>query len=178
MVIAKGADGQEFEPVPQGLHQAVCIDVIDKGIVQTQWGAKHRVQIRWALDALNERGREHWVMASYNLTLGTPSKPSALRTALESWRGKPFTAEEEAGFDLDKVIGANCQIQVIHKMGDGGKMWANVQAIVPLGKNAPLMRIPADYVRVSKRDAQQQPQRAAQGQSTLDPIVDADTVPF
>lgn len=157
MVTVKESEGGDFEVAPQGLHQAVCIDVIDLGLMQTAWGPKHRVRIRWAIDAQNSRGYPFWISATYNLTLGTSSKPSGLRKALESWRGKQFTDEEVKCFDLDKVIGANCQLQVIHRPGDGGKVWANVQAVVPIGKNMVPMRVPADYVRVGERPPQGPP---------------------
>lgn len=159
MVITRASSGGDYETPPAGLHQAVCIDVVDLGLQPTQWGDKHKVRIVWIIEAQDSFGRPFKVFQTYTNTLGGGNKVSALRGALESWRGKPFTKEELEGFDLDQVIGANCQLQVIHKAGDGGKVWANVQAIVPLGKHTPKMRLPADYVRVCDRPADQQPQR-------------------
>ena len=147
MVIAKRSEGGQFELPPQGLHQAVCIDVLDIGVKDTSYGPKHRVTIRWALDANDSTGRQFWAHASYNLTLGSPNKPSALCQMIETWRGAPMSDEEFEQFNLDSLIGMNCQMQIVHKMGDGGKNWANVQAVVPLGRGAVPMRIPEDYVR-------------------------------
>lgn len=37
----------DFEPCPEGLHQAVCVDVIDRGVQPTKWGEKHQVTLVW-----------------------------------------------------------------------------------------------------------------------------------
>jgi hypothetical protein len=75
-----------------------------------------------------------------------------LRRELETWRGKKFTAEEGEGFDLEKLLGANCQLQVIHNEKDDGTVYANVQAIVPAGRGLEKLSIPPDYVRAINRD--------------------------
>ena len=35
-----------FTPCPEGLHQAVCVDVEDCGVCETPYGPKHKVQLR------------------------------------------------------------------------------------------------------------------------------------
>jgi len=144
----------EFSPAPEGLHQAVCIDVVDKGMQQTAWGEKHKVQVRWVIDAVDEKtGRQHMVTSSYTLSL---HKKALLRQHLEAWRGKRFTDEELKGFDLERLIGVNCQLQIVHSLGEENTVYSNVQAIVPLGKGMPQMAAPGDYVRVIDRENQQQ----------------------
>lgn len=39
-----------FEPAPQGLHHAVCCDVVDLGVQETKFGKKEMLQIRWQLE--------------------------------------------------------------------------------------------------------------------------------
>jgi hypothetical protein len=52
------------------------------------------------------------------------------------WRSKAFTFEELAnGFDLRKLLGVNCTLQVIHHKGDD-RTFANVSAVMPLMKGA------------------------------------------
>jgi len=143
----------KFTPAPEGLHQAVCVDVVDLGLVNTQWGDKHKVELRWQLDEVNqETGRRFDVRARYTLSL---SEKANLRKNLETWRGRKFTGEELKGFDLEKLIGVNCQLQVIHNLSDEGKTYANVQAIVPHNAKAPKIQ-PLDYVREKDREKQQQ----------------------
>ena len=60
----------------------------------------------------------------YTLSL---SSKSNLYKDLVSWRGKPFTEEELEGFDLSKLLGKPCQIQIIHKQGKMGIMQQSSQ---------------------------------------------------
>lgn len=151
----------EFNPAPEGLHQAVCVDVVDKGMVTGQYGTKHQIQIRWQIDyADEETGRRPLVVKSYTLSL---NEKAVLRHHLEAWRGKQFSAQELDGFDLENLIGANCQLQVVHNLGKNGTTYANVQAVVPLGKGMVKMQ-PEDYVRVCDRDSTQQAQQFEEGE--------------
>ena len=141
---------REFTPAPEGLHQGVCVDVVDLGMVESgKWGAKHKVRIIWQLEQRDEEtDRRFTVSQSYNISL---NEKATLRHHLEAWRGRKFTAEELQGFDLEKLIGVNCQIQVVHNIADDKRVWANVQAIVPVGKGMTKIQ-PEDYVRVKDRD--------------------------
>ena len=61
------------------------------------------------------------------------SEKATLRRDLENWRGKSFTKEELAGFDLFKILGTACQIMVAHNTSDG-KTYANITGIMGLKK--------------------------------------------
>lgn len=146
-IIAKD-NRREFTPAPEGLHQAVCVDVTDLGLQATQWGEKQKVEIRWQLEEKDEEtGKRFLIMSRYTNSL---NEKATLRQHLEAWRGRRFTAEELEGFDLEKLLGANCQLQIIHNIVDGGRTYANVQAIVPLGKGMTKLR-GEDYIRVIDR---------------------------
>jgi hypothetical protein len=155
---------KEFTPAPEGLHQAVCVDVLDLGLVEGPWGAKPKVRIIWQLDQVQpDSGKRALVTAQYTLSL---NEKATLRHHLESWRGRKFTAEELQGFDLEKLIGVNAQVQVVHALADDGRTWANVQAVVPLGKGMTKLR-GEDYVRVKDRDAAR---TAATGNGDDEPV--------
>lgn len=140
---------KEYDPAPAGLHQFVCCDVVDLGRVQTQWGEKLKVEFRWFLDCINEKtGKPFMAVKRYTNSL---NEKATLRHHLESWRGRKFTKDELAGFDLEKCIGTNGQLQIVHNIGDDGSVYANVQAIVPVSKGAPKLAIPTDYVRAKDR---------------------------
>src|SRR4029079_18261131 len=145
-IIAKKPESS-FEPCPEGLHQAVCVDVVDLGVQKSQFGEKHKVEIRWQVDQENEQGRRFQLRKWYTLSL---HEKSNLRKDLECWRGRKFTETELAGFDLENLIKANCQLQVIHNLSDEGKTYDNVQAIVPHNAKLPKI-IPQDYVREQDR---------------------------
>lgn len=152
-IIAKASESS-FSPAPEGLHQAVCVDVVDLGMQETPWGPKHKVELRWQLDQVDpvsaQKGtaRRYMVTNRYTLSL---SEKATLRHHLEAWRGKRFTHEELEGFDLEVLVGINCQLQVVHNVKSEGRVWAAVQAIVPLGKGMAKLE-PENYVRAKDRD--------------------------
>lgn len=139
---------KEFETAPEGLYPAVCCDVIDLGVQQTPWGAKHQVSIRWALEECDSRGKQFLVQRRYTASL---NEKAALRQHLELWRGKKFTAAELKQFDLEVLLGKGCQVQIVHKILDDGRTFANVQAVIQLGRGVPVPPVPATYVREQDR---------------------------
>jgi hypothetical protein len=158
-----------FTPAPEGLHQAVCVDVVDLGLVEGPWGAKPTVEIRWELDLTHEEtGRPFLVSKRYTLTL---NEKGNLRPMLEAWLARKFTPQELEGFDLEKLLGVSCQLQLVHVLTERGAVFANVQAVVPLGRGMTKLRPSEDYVRVCHRDA-----AATNGPQAKDDAADA--VPF
>lgn len=148
-IVAKDSQG-DFVPAPEGLWPAVCVDVVDKGIVESaNFKPRHMVQIRWVLEAEPplEDGKPHMAVRSFGLSL---AEKSNLRPFLEAWRGKKFSDDELRGFDLENLIGANCQLQIIHNH-KGGKTYGNVQAVVPMARGVGKMYVPGDYIRAKDR---------------------------
>ena len=136
---------------PEGLHPAVCVDVIDLGELPTAWGNKPKIELRWQLDEVNpETQKPFQVRARFTNSL---HEKAILRQTLETWRSKKFTSDELKGWDLEKLIGVCCQVQIIHAPGDEGRVWANVQAVVPFPKGMVKMKA-CDYVREQDRVAE------------------------
>ena len=137
-----------MDPAPEGVHQAVCVDVVDLGQVTTQWATRPMVQVRWQVNEINPNsGKRYMVVKRYTASLASKSN---LYADLVAWRGKVFSAEELKGFDLEKLIGANCQIQIVHNVKDGGRVYGNVQAVIPLAKGTAKI-LPLEYTRVKDR---------------------------
>lgn len=168
MAILARKPESSFDPCPEGLHQAVCVDVVDLGLQDTPWGSKHKVEIRWQTEMVNDRtGKRFELRKRYTNSL---HEKAGLRKDLECWRGRKFTEDELNGFDLEKLLTHNCQLQVIHNLSDEGKTYDNVQAIVP--HNSKLPRISAqDYIR-------QQDRAKAHGNGDAPAHTDADAPPF
>ena len=136
-IIAK--EGQELNFLPVGNYQAVCFDIWDIGIQEGSYEGKpnsaHKIIIGWEVDEKIEsqddyNGKRYKIYGWYTLSLG---KKSNLRRDLTSWRGKEFTAEELKGFKINKLLGANCMLNVIHQ--DNGK--PKVSAVTSVPKNLP-----------------------------------------
>jgi len=138
MLIAKQTGGADFEPVSEGVHQAVCTRIYDLGTqFNEHFGTQaHKVMITWEItDEIIEIEGEcapRNISKEYTLSL---HKKASLRSALEAWRSKKFTDRELDGFDLKRLIGANCQLQIIH-VNKNGKTFANIAAIMALPKGS------------------------------------------
>jgi len=144
MAIKAPVTGQtDFSPIPAGTHHAVCYGVVDLGTQpSTMFEPSRKILIQWELpeeraDFEREGKRVNLPRAtSRQFTLSMHPK-SNLRAFLAAWRGKPFTDEEAGDFDITKLVGANCLLNIVHAEGKGqnaGKTYANVSGASPLMK--------------------------------------------
>jgi hypothetical protein len=127
-------------PLPEaGTVQAVCCAVWDLGLQKTTFNGKEKVQhkiiIAWEIsETINApeseyNGKRYMPNKRYTLSLADKAN---LRHDLESWRGKPFTAAELEGFDVEVLCGINCLLGIKHESSrDGTKTYANISAILP-----------------------------------------------
>jgi hypothetical protein len=131
-VSAKG--GKDFDPVPVGVHMAICSQIIHVG-VQHYDNSKYpdkdqvyfkfeipEVRVKWEKAGVEQEGPAT-IGATFGLSIGEKSK---LRPFLEGWRGKPFSQEEAADFDVTRFLGKACQLNVVHEQGRDGKTRANI----------------------------------------------------
>lgn len=143
-LIAKDNGESKFAklPLPEtGTHLAVCCAVWDLGMQKSSYMGEEKVQhkiiIAWEIEQKIDapeseyHGKPYMLNKKYTLSLGEKAN---LRKDLESWRGKPFSAEElQSGFDLEKLYGINCLLGIKHEpdKNDASKVYANVTAILP-----------------------------------------------
>ena len=122
----------EFPKVPTGVHNARCVRVIDLGTQRNDYGGnityKRQVLIIWEVPDQMSNDQPMTISKFYTLSL---HEKSNLGMDLVSWRGRPFTEQEKQGFDITKLIGVPCQINVMHN--DNGK--EKVSSVMPLGKD-------------------------------------------
>jgi hypothetical protein len=158
-----------YEIPPEGIHQAVCVDIINLGEVETKFGLKAQVAVVFQLECegayRRTDGGRFEIRRIFNPTL---TGSSTLKKFLEQWRGKSFDKAELEGFQLAKLYKKNAQIQVIHKEGEKG-MYANIVSIQPHNLKLGQPIVPEAYVRRLKKDEAQAP---AQAQA------DEDEIPF
>ncbi len=138
-LIAKESGGGEFTPVPQGMHLARCYRVIDLGTQETTYlgTVKHlpKVMLQFEVHGEDDEGKaivtakNEPMSISKNFTLSLAEK-ATLRKDLQTWRGREFTADELRGFELKNVLGAWAMVSVIKAMGNNGKEYTNIAAIM------------------------------------------------
>lgn len=140
MPIVREESRKNADPVPAGVHQAVCFAAIDLGTQDPgnpQFRPSRKVMIMWELPhetiATEDGPKPRLISSEYTMSIG---KKATLRGVLESWRGKPFSAAELESFDLKNILGANCQLNVVHKAGkaDPSRVYARIQSVIPLVK--------------------------------------------
>ena len=142
---ASSSGGGDFEIIDAGVYVAVCYCVVDTGTHENatwkKWFRKgiigfeipdERIEIE--KDGV-KKDLPRVVSREFTISL---AETGYLRPFLESWRGKKFTFEEEAGFDISKLLGVNCQLNIIHETSKkNGKTYANIATAMPLAKGIP-----------------------------------------
>jgi hypothetical protein len=155
----KGGSG-DFTPPPTGLHNALCVDVIDLGENESPFRDDqgrtrivHQIQIVWQLHNEDEDGepltrndgKSFRISKFYTLSL---NEKANLRKDLDSWRGVPFTEEELSdGFDVEKLIGVQCKLNLITKKNQKGEDRVVVASIARPSKRDPQITVEKGFAR-------------------------------
>jgi hypothetical protein len=138
--VASDSGGGNYKRVPAGAHVGRCFSLIDLGtqLSSGQYGEKlqHKIQIKWELFGEDEQGAPlvsddgspMTISKSYTLSL---SDKASLRKDLASWRGRDFTEDEAKAFDVTKLLGAYCMVNVTTSENNG-KTYTNVAGLTPL----------------------------------------------
>jgi len=135
-------EARDFEAIPTGVQPGVCSAIHDLGM-QEGYGGKptHQVVLVWELEERRTEGefsgQRFIVTKKYTASL---NERANLNKDLESWRGKSFTPEERAGFELDVLLNVNCNLNMVEKTSGSGKTFVNVASITGLHKGQKKMK--------------------------------------
>jgi len=142
-IASDNGGGGNFKRVPAGAYIGRCYSLIDLGtqLSSGQYGEKlqHKIRIGWELFGEDEQGnpltievngREMPMTISKSYTVSLHEK-AGLRKDLAAWRGKDFTDEEAKAFDVAKLLGAYCMVNVTTSETNG-KTYSNVAGLTPL----------------------------------------------
>lgn len=142
--IAKDSGGGNYKRVPSGAFIGRCYSLIDLGTQRSdgQYGVKdqHKIQIGWELFGDDDDGNPLTVETEGGKTMPMTIKKSytvslhekaGLRRDLASWRGKDFTDEEAKAFDVSKLLGQYCMVNVTVSENNG-KTYSNVAGLTRL----------------------------------------------
>lgn len=130
------------ELTPAGNHIARCYQMIEIGTVNELIMGKsqtlRKVRIGWELPLetreFKEGDGEKPFVISKEYTLSMHEK-SNLRKDLKSWRGRDFTETEAKSFDITKLMGVPCMLNIIHQPSkDGSRVYANISGVTPMPK--------------------------------------------
>lgn len=138
----------DFDPAPEGAWRAVCVDVVELGMVTGQYGAKPMIRLVFETEEINPKNKKpYMVRQRFGMTLSSKGR---LRPFLESWRGKKFTEDELKGFDVETLIGVNVQLGIVHNAVEG-KIYANISSVMKPARGMEKLAASPDYVRVKDR---------------------------
>ena len=121
-------DSGDFKPHPEGIHPAVCVDVMDLGLVETEFqGVKkmvNKVKITFESEAKTDDGKPCSVSAA--------SVRACIRSRiwrLSSANGAVVRSCRASTIDLQKLIGASCTLVISHQKNLVGKTYASIDAV-------------------------------------------------
>ena len=195
--------GGDFKRAPSGSHIAVCNLVADVGLQpgsQQYPAPKRKIYVRFEIPAERVEYEKDGKQIEGPLTIGSfytasMNEKATLRKHLEGWRGKAFSDDEAAAFDVAKLLGQACMLSVIES-DHGGKTYSNISGIgkLPRGMPTPEAENPllyfdsdsgqAEYEALpkwlrEKIDGQLQPAKPAANESHAGQGTDFDdTIPF
>lgn len=146
MSIIATDSGKPRELIPAGNYMARAYQMVHIGTIEeTIKGTPktlNKIRIGWELPTekkvFKEENGEQPLVISQNYNLSMNNKAN-LRKMLASWRGKDFTEEEAKAFDVTKLIGVPCMLNIIHKQGvsDPTKTYEAIAGVSPMPKGVP-----------------------------------------
>lgn len=153
-------EGAKFENAPTGSHLARCIGLVDLGTQQHKgfqgqpdWASRD-VRITFELPTTKMTGVYHPESKGKpfgaSLTVKQSLHQSAkLRKLLKGWRGRDFTKEELAAFDLKDILGKPCFLSLVEN-GD----YVNIDSIsaLPKGTMVPKQINPTTYFSLDPQE--------------------------
>ena len=154
IVVKEPESNSNFTPIETGTYQSVCAEVIDMGMRESNTfdkkgvingtTEKQKVSIVWELSEVRDDGKRYTFSKEYTSSL---HEKAGLRKDLDSWRGVPFTPEELQGFDLERVVGANCMITISAYAKQNGHEGRKITGVSKLMKGLEKMDVSAEYER-------------------------------
>lgn len=134
-----GGGGGDFKRVPAGTHLAICNIVADLGV---QPGSsmypdpKRKVYLRFEIPSERIEYERDGQTVNGPATISreftaSMNEKATLRKFLEGWRGRKFTDDEAAKFDIGSVLGKPCLLSIT-ETEKGGEVYSNIGSASPL----------------------------------------------
>ncbi len=143
MINATNTGSAPRELIEAGNYIARCYKMVHVGTVEEiilgEKKVLNKVRIGWELPeelrVFNQEKGEQPIVIEKEVTLSLHEK-STLRALLKSWRGKDFTEEQAKSFDITKLIGVACMLNIVHQPAkkDPSKVYEQISSVTPLPK--------------------------------------------
>lgn len=134
MSLTVSASSNSFELPPVGPVAGRCCRIVDLGSQAGEYQGKptlkRKIKISWELAESRIDGSAHHIARYFTLSLAENSR---LLPFLQAWRGKPFTSDELAGFDLKRLLGAPAMLNIGHTQRNGRDR-ADILSVSPMPK--------------------------------------------
>ena len=123
--------GGTFQPVPAGIHAAVCLFVADLGIQVGQFGPKATLLFTFEIPSLLAGdGKPMQISRRFGKTF---AEKSALRPFLQSWLGAPLSGQ----LDIATLAGRPAML-VVSQSQSGERVYSNVTTAAPVAPGTPI----------------------------------------
>lgn len=142
-IIAKASSGAKRDVLEAGMYLARAYQMLHIGNVEETIPGQapkmmNKVRIGWELPTetrvFSEEKGEQPIVISKEFTLSMHEK-SGLRQMLKGWRGKDFTDAEAQQFDITKLLGVPCMLNITHKPSkDGSQVYEQISGVTPVPK--------------------------------------------
>ena len=120
---------------PVGNHIARCYQIIDLGTQdQPQYGnTAHKIRFTWELpEELHDFGKGKQEPFAVSMTVNFfVGRNSNLQKLLEGWKGGTFSEKDWDNFELRKLVGRACMVNVVHATVNDVD-YANVASVSPV----------------------------------------------
>jgi hypothetical protein len=119
---------ESSKPHPEGIHPAVCVDLVDLGLVEVDFQSQrkmvNKVKLVFETEAKWEDGKNCTVSKNFTASLHPKAK---LWDFLSKWRGRPVLPGET--IDLSKLVGVCCTLVISHQQNLVGRAYASIDAV-------------------------------------------------
>ncbi len=119
---------KEMNPHPAGVHSAVCVDVLDLGLVQTVYNGVPllvpKLRLVFETEVVDEQGKRHILARKCRASL---HPRSTLHQFISNWRGRAIAPGETV--DLEKLVGVSCTLSLSHRLSLTGRVWVSIDSI-------------------------------------------------
>ncbi len=127
-LVLQCSDNGNFPKHPPGIWQGANVDVIDLGLVWTEFKGQRKLvrklKLVFETEHIGEDGKRGIVTKNFTASLHPKAK---LAGFIGQWRGRPVSPGENV--DLKKLLGACCTLVLSHQQSLSGRTYVSIDAV-------------------------------------------------